>query len=529
MREDVYRSKLYKLIIFFPILILLLLSIRLFSPEYDVSLSIVNFVLCSIAIPCAIFYYTIRNQNEFYIYIFVFISIFIEQLAGILFTSNPLTINNPYSLAFILRTLLLIVILKAKDDLINFIGKIKVSFSIVCGFLILLFMFLDNFVLFPFVNNQLLHLAYNSVIFYFYIVVFRLSSNAIKSKDFIRTIYVLVLIILGLRVLSFIFRVFLHLKTERIILIEYFSFSFAFAILVVGLLIELRYTIVDNKVLNRNVKNISNSISEIKTLENFRNQFFANISHELKTPLNIIFSCIQLLNSKDSTDYYSLGKSYANYSNVIKQNCYRMIRLINNIVDINKIDSGFMHMDFHNYEIVSLVENITMSVVPYVKSKKINITFDTLIEELEIKCDSDSIERIVLNLLSNSIKFTNENGNILVYMSADDNFVTISVKDDGIGIEEEKQSRIFDIFVQGDNSLTRKKEGSGIGLSLVKSLVTLHNGQVYLESSENIGTKITVKIPNIKLDNDEFISHELDNTSNSIVSKIHIEFSDIYD
>ena len=176
---------------------------------------------------------------------------------------------------------------------------------------------------------------------------------------------------------------------------------------------------------------------------------------------------------------------------------------VNNLVDITKIDSGYMNLNFVNYEIVGLVEDITLSIVPYVESKNINVLFDTFIEELEIRCDPESIERVILNLISNAVKFTNNDGNICVLMDADDNYVTIRVKDDGVGISKDVQEEIFKRFVQEDKSFNRKKEGSGIGLALVKSLVELHDGQVYLESNVEKGSEFVVKLPNVRIENEE--------------------------
>ena len=213
--------------------------------------------------------------------------------------------------------------------------------------------------------------------------------------------------------------------------------------------------------------------------------------------------CIQLLDINKEEGEKSLWNSYNKYDNTIKQNCYRLLRLVNNLVDITKIDSGYMNLNFVNYEIVGLVEDITLSIVPYVESKNINVLFDTFIEELEIRCDPESIERVILNLISNAVKFTNNDGNICVLMDADDNYVTIRVKDDGVGISKDVQEEIFKRFVQEDKSFNRKKEGSGIGLALVKSLVELHDGQVYLESNVEKGSEFVVKLPNVRIENEE--------------------------
>ena len=242
---------------------------------------------------------------------------------------------------------------------------------------------------------------------------------------------------------------------------------------------------------------------KMKREENLRSNFFSNLSHELRTPLNIFQSTLQILDMKINKDTTEINNLYLKYRNPLKINCQRMLRLINNIVDMSKIDAGFAKAAFVDYDIVRVIEELTLSVVDYAKRKKISVIFDTEIEELIIKCDLDMIERIMLNLLSNAIKFTNHEGNILVYMRADDDWVYIKVKDDGIGIPLEMQETIFDRFVQSNKSSSRLNEGSGIGLAIVHSLVKLNEGQIYLNSDGEHGTEFEILLPNKKLNPEE--------------------------
>ena len=264
---------------------------------------------------------------------------------------------------------------------------------------------------------------------------------------------------------------------------------------------------------------------KMKNQEQVRNEFFANISHELRTPLNIFYSTIQLLDMKSEKNPEILSEAYSNHKQCLRTNCQRMLRLINNIVDITKIDVGFITPKFVNCNIVRLVEDITLSVLNYAKPKKINIIFDTEIEEHIIKCDEDLIERAMLNLLSNAIKFTNTNGNVSVKIYIDSKWVHIVVKDDGIGIPIDIQGTIFDRFVQNDKSLTRLNEGSGIGLSIVQSAVKLNEGEIYLDSDEENGTEFEILLPNKKLE-----GLDLEEKDYKVdVSKIELELSDIYE
>ena len=185
-------------------------------------------------------------------------------------------------------------------------------------------------------------------------------------------------------------------------------------------------------------------------------------------------------------------------------------------------------MNFRDVDIVKLVEDITMSVVKYVENKNINILFDTMIEEKYVMCDKDGIERIILNLISNSIKFTKEEGNILVFIEEEEGYVVIRVKDDGIGIPVESREKVFNVFEQEDKSLNRAREGSGIGLSLVKAIIEKHDGVVYFEDVEK-GTEVVVKIPDRMVDDNKEYDHHKIEYSTNIIQKINIEFSDIYD
>jgi len=269
--------------------------------------------------------------------------------------------------------------------------------------------------------------------------------------------------------------------------------------------------------------------------ESLRSTFFANISHELRTPLNVILSAQQMmcyiLKSNPDNEFHQ--QKLFNYTNVIKQNCYRLIRLLSNLIDITKIDAGSFELNLRNHDIISIIENITLSVVPFVESKDINITFDTDVEEKIIACDPDKIERIMLNLISNAIKFTPQKGNIYVSVYDYIDNITISVKDTGIGIPLSMQDSVFDRFFQVEHTTIRNQEGSGIGLSLVKSIVEMHNGRVSLSSLEGKGSEFLVELPTIALNNYKDDREEKPSKLNSDfestrVEKISIEFSDIY-
>ncbi|WP_158540654.1 sensor histidine kinase [Romboutsia weinsteinii] len=297
-------------------------------------------------------------------------------------------------------------------------------------------------------------------------------------------------------------------------------------------LVNLEYSSVNKLIISKDLTernkldDITKKYNEIKAYEDSKNEFFANLSHELKTPLNIIYSTLQLFERMQSKDANVFKSFYFKYNTSLRINCLRILRLVNNLIDITKADVKSMDVNFVNLNIIYFVENITSSVTAFAAMKHLNIVFDTNNEEIFIKCDPEKIERILLNLLSNAIKFTPEHKTIYVDVIIDDKWVNIYVKDEGIGIDESMQELIFDRFVQIDKSLNRNTEGSGIGLSIVKSLVELHNGKISLKSSINKGTTFKISIPNISLSYTELKNNNLYNTE---TYKIELELSDIYE
>lgn len=270
------------------------------------------------------------------------------------------------------------------------------------------------------------------------------------------------------------------------------------------------------------------NLEVLQESEKTKSEFFANISHEFKTPINVIYSSVQLLNLyKNKNDREFMGY-YLKYKNNIKQNCLRSFKLIDNIIDASRINKGNYEANFNNINIVELVEKITNSITPYVEIKNIMVIFDTNIEELIIKCDVYMVERIILNLLSNAIKFTPKNGKIIVSVNDKENEVEIRVRDTGIGIPKEMKDKIFNKFTQVDKSLNRSKEGSGIGLSLVKSLVDLLNGKIYLNTEYKNGSEFVLNLPKDKIVEGEWSDYKKEGYKLN-VEKISVELSDIYD
>jgi len=274
---------------------------------------------------------------------------------------------------------------------------------------------------------------------------------------------------------------------------------------------------------------ITNEIKSNKIMEKAlksQEEFLANISHELKTPLNVIYSTIQLFNMYCKEGSLDQKKdSILRYINSMMQNCYRLSKLINNIVDLSKIEAGFFELTLSNNNIVEIVEEIVNSVTAYTDVKGLSIIFDTDTEEKIIGCDPEKIERIVLNLISNAIKFSNVGNEIFVEIQDKNEFIEISVKDNGIGIEHNQLDIIFNRFKQVDKSLSRNAEGAGIGLSLVKAIVEMHNGRIYVESEIGKGSKFIVELPTIKVMQENIL---ISSTTRSKTEDLQVELSDIF-
>ncbi|MFR7935796.1 MAG: ATP-binding protein, partial [Clostridium perfringens] len=230
------------------------------------------------------------------------------------------------------------------------------------------------------------------------------------------------------------------------------------------------------------INDITDNIEKSNEMEKLRMEFFANISHEFKTPVNLIYSALQLLELKLKNNIGGDVESYINYIKIAQQNVFRLLKLINNLIDSTKLEAGFFNINIKNHDIVSCVEDITMSICEFAEKNKISITFDTEEEEKIIAFDLNHLERILLNILSNAIKFNRENGNIDVYISFDERYANISIKDTGIGIQKDKIDLLFDRFKKINNRLTKVNEGSGIGLFIANELVKINGGEMKVNS-----------------------------------------------
>ncbi len=238
---------------------------------------------------------------------------------------------------------------------------------------------------------------------------------------------------------------------------------------------------------------ISNDLlNKVIELERSKNNYFINLSHELRTPLNVIYTTEQLI-----TEFNKSGKGIekdklSEYMLVMRRNTKRLLGLINNLIDTSKIEQGKYKIDLKECNIVSIVEESALSLAKYVERKGIDLIVDPEIEEKIILCDEYEIDRCIINLISNAAKFTKEGGQIEVGIQDLGSKVKITVKDTGIGINPKYHKHIFDRFNQVVDKESETKGGSGLGLTITKQIIDLHNGEIFVESEVGKGSTFTI-------------------------------------
>ena len=273
-----------------------------------------------------------------------------------------------------------------------------------------------------------------------------------------------------------------------------------------------------------NVEKMEERLNEINYKNKFKNEFLVNLTNDIKKPVNTILSVNNILNinqNKYNSEYVS------NYTKLVKQNCNRLTRLLNNIEEIYNIDNSIYDMNLSKCDIVYLIKDIVEKSKIYTDEKNIKLKFSANIKEKYTIIDKDKIEKIILNLLSNSIKFTDNGGNIAIDLLIENEIIKIGVIDSGVGIPDDKLNIIFENFEQVDRSLSRGAEGAGVGLSLVKKLADLHKAKIEVKSEVGKGSAFYIILDEKDISKVEGEKIEIC-TSFSDNEKIDVEFSDIY-
>jgi len=246
-----------------------------------------------------------------------------------------------------------------------------------------------------------------------------------------------------------------------------------------------------SRILLRNQLKIEKVTTDsLRSLDQLKSHFFANISHEFRTPLTLILGQIESVMTS-GIQIKEKGKLQ-----VANRNAKRLLTLINELLDLSKIEAGSMELAAKRQNMVSFLKSLFFSFESLAAGKNIELVFDSEADHIPVSFDPDKMEKVFYNLVSNALKFTPENGRITVIIGIEqDNKVVIRVKDTGIGIPGDRIEHVFDRFYQVDASSTRDYEGTGIGLALTRELVLLHKGEITASSNEGIGSEFVISLP----------------------------------
>ncbi len=237
----------------------------------------------------------------------------------------------------------------------------------------------------------------------------------------------------------------------------------------------------------------------IKELDTLKTRLYTNITHEFRTPLTVILGMADEIEALEKEEIKNAKHLIINAVSMIRRNGKNLLRLINQLLDLAKLDSGTMKTRLVQADVIAYLQYLTESFYSMAQEKKVRLTFYPETPELRMDFDEEKVQAITYNLLSNALKFTKEGGKVVLHATQvvqnSAPFLQLKVQDTGVGIEEKELSHIFDRFYQADNSSTRKGEGTGIGLTLTKELVELMGGNIVVESAIGKGTVFTIVLP----------------------------------
>jgi len=235
--------------------------------------------------------------------------------------------------------------------------------------------------------------------------------------------------------------------------------------------------------------------AQVQETTRLKSEFLSGMSHELRTPLNAIIGFSEMLLSED---YGQVSEKQSKFINNIKVSGEHLLRLVNDILDLSKIESGNMEIDCEVFNVYHAVRETVSVLHSLAEKKRINIEIE-IDGDLHINADLRRFKQIMYNLLSNSLKFTDDAGEVKVTAVRQKEFLRVEVVDTGIGIAAKDRDKIFKNFRQLDSSLTRKHEGTGLGLTLTKKLVELHKGEIDFESGGGRGSMFWFLLPGVFL------------------------------
>ncbi len=284
--------------------------------------------------------------------------------------------------------------------------------------------------------------------------------------------------------------------------------------------LEKRTHQLENIILERTAI-IREQTEKLKELDHLKSRFFANISHEFRTPLTIILGILERYLKEP-------GNEFSDF-NIMKKNAKRLLHLINQMLELSKLESGGAKIRVQKTDLVKFIRRTASSFISLAEQRKINFRFNELplsiayeMKEILIYIDRDKMETVIYNLLSNAFKFTPEGENIFIDLNSHINYAEVKIRNSGIGIDEKHLLHIFDRFYQVDTNSTRIHDGTGIGLALVKEFMELHHGDVKAESN---GSETVIKIK-ILLGDSHFAPDQITYDNSGVEAAEHNLFID---
>jgi signal transduction histidine kinase/DNA-binding response OmpR family regulator len=263
------------------------------------------------------------------------------------------------------------------------------------------------------------------------------------------------------------------------------------AVIIISQQLRLRLekrAFLDRLQLQKAKTSLEHTNEKLRELDQLKTDFFANVSHELRTPLTLSLGPLESLLKKEHASDEEQNLQ------ALHRNQLRLLGLINQLLDLAKVESGGSQGEFSRQDVVALIHTVVGEVEKAAQAKGLEIELVAPSEPVWLYVDREKLEQVMLNLLSNAFKFTDRGGRIVVSVREEGDSAQISVSDSGVGIAEDKLHAIFDRFAQADGSETRKYAGTGIGLALVKSHVELHGGTIDVESEPGTGTTFTISL-----------------------------------
>jgi len=239
-------------------------------------------------------------------------------------------------------------------------------------------------------------------------------------------------------------------------------------------------------------KALTHSNKALKKLNQMKSDFTSMISHELRTPLTSIKNAIDIMSTEKTGP---LNQNQRRFLDMASRNINRLANLINDVLDLSKIEVGEMRYTFEEIDLSDLLFHMESTFQLQAKDKSIALSLNLTPPLPSIRADSSRIEQVLCNLLSNAVKFTPENGQVVLSAKAAENNLEISVTDTGVGISEEEQNWIFDPYYQAGDQVARASTGTGLGLSIAKQLVEAHGGRIAVECKTGLGSRFSFTLP----------------------------------